>query len=1182
MDAVITQLNSIGRSFVIFALPMLIQSSLLILILLGLNLMLRRKPRAVFRYWLLLLILVKLVLPTTLSAPTGIGYWVGGNFLNLPSQTAISWDQPVAEGGPAGILPVFTPAEPPDVAVAPIHVEPITEMPDQEVLPAPRPVEPVPEVLPPAIPITWTAIALLIWLAVVAAMVLLLIQRLLFVRGLIAQSSDADAPLLALLEDCRNRLAIKKSISLKISPNATSPAVCGLFRPMILIPQHMPEQLDSQHLSAVLLHELAHIKRRDLWVNLAQTLLQIVYFYNPLLWLANAVIRRVREQAVDEMVLVAMGEKHEQYPDTLLAVARLSLARPALSLRLIGVVESKKALTQRIKHIISRPLPKTAKLGLLGLAIVLITAALLLPMAKGESKEAVIMVREGPATQPGKNVAAEVHYTFDTDAGLDIVHSEEGMNVGVQIGELRVWGKTTDTEWGGEGTFVPVNDLGGSLDASIDFKLPKREDYGLVFMGLYPEGQTGRPMILYQWQLHRPMLWFMGSGGPKGWYQVHTMWLKVKWWLEKGRRTYPDVGKEDTEFITMRMYVRENRKQIDYYVNDVLVDTLNLEEPLGRVNKAIVAFQTPKAGYEYDIRFDNLKISSAPRAKSASTESPQPATKVADDAKQEIFGVSPERAVVIDPKLLWNSVGWAGSWGRWLNTEAVAMDVSGAHPRFSVIEPEHWHVWIYYFTVPIDPEHYPIVVLTYRARNAPSVGDYVLWLDDTRGPNSGGVAPFSCSSLTADGKIHRLKKDLRELGPEGHITGMALGVFCGKQTPGEFELIGLRFEAPEDAESREPIPEDNPISIRAVDSDGKPVEGATVVVDPEQINWSRSAITGKDGRARLTPLANVSGRHMLRISKQGLATVETGGRRFAGPLPEQVTLRAAVRYGGLVKNQQGQPVEGAAVAVHIAGPWPPGIRQVRSVNVLTDSKGRWHTPPLPDNLDLSHIGLSHPDYISDSYYGSSEVPPMEKLRDRTAVMILRRGLEVVGQVLDTEGKPVGGASVRQGRDRRRAAFSQTSTDERGHFRLANARPGEAILTAQKAGFAPELLNVQVHQDMEPLRFVLEKGQTIRGRVVDTQDRPIADVRVMAISWRNYRTISWSTNTNPQGQFSWTDAPADEVCFYISKPDYVWISVNLAPSENEQVVTLTESLRLMRSLRSMRSFIADLSTPERAK
>jgi hypothetical protein len=144
--------------------------------------------------------------------------------------------------------------------------------------------------------------------------------------------------------------------------------------------------LDAGQLRAVLLHELAHIKRGDLWMNLAQTILQIVYFYNPFVWIANAIIRRIREQAVDEMVLVAMGDKARQYPQTLLDVAKLAFKKPTLSLRLIGVVESKNALAGRIKRILTRPVPRTSKLGILGLIAIIITAVILLPMAKAQKQ----------------------------------------------------------------------------------------------------------------------------------------------------------------------------------------------------------------------------------------------------------------------------------------------------------------------------------------------------------------------------------------------------------------------------------------------------------------------------------------------------------------------------------------------------------------------------------------------------------------------------------------------------------------------------------------------------------------------------------------------------------------------------------------------------------------------------
>jgi beta-lactamase regulating signal transducer with metallopeptidase domain len=73
MNTIIESLNSTGLWFVKFALPMLIQSSLIITVILLLDLVLRKKVRAVVRYSLWMLILIKLVLPVTFSAPTGLG-----------------------------------------------------------------------------------------------------------------------------------------------------------------------------------------------------------------------------------------------------------------------------------------------------------------------------------------------------------------------------------------------------------------------------------------------------------------------------------------------------------------------------------------------------------------------------------------------------------------------------------------------------------------------------------------------------------------------------------------------------------------------------------------------------------------------------------------------------------------------------------------------------------------------------------------------------------------------------------------------------------------------------------------------------------------------------------------------------------------------------------------------------
>ena len=191
------------------------------------------------------------------------------------------------------------------------------------------------------------------------------------------------------------------------------------------------------------MHELAHIRRGDLWVNLVQTVLQIVYFYNPLLWVANAVIRRVREQAVDEAVQVAMGEKAGEYPETLVRVAKLAFERPALSLRLIGVVESKSTLQGRVKRMLERPLPKSAKLGFLGLIAILVVGAILLPMAKAgspsiEVPKEIVGIWEGQAKVPDT-------WFNKVNLSVSLTISEEGIATG-NIGDAEFYDGVLKTD----------------------------------------------------------------------------------------------------------------------------------------------------------------------------------------------------------------------------------------------------------------------------------------------------------------------------------------------------------------------------------------------------------------------------------------------------------------------------------------------------------------------------------------------------------------------------------------------------------------------------------------------------------------------------------------------------------------------------------------------------------------
>ncbi len=71
-------INSIGEAFWEYSSQVFVQSSILIIVLLIIDFLLRRRVRATLRYWMWMLVFIKLVLPPTLSQPTGIGYWLAG------------------------------------------------------------------------------------------------------------------------------------------------------------------------------------------------------------------------------------------------------------------------------------------------------------------------------------------------------------------------------------------------------------------------------------------------------------------------------------------------------------------------------------------------------------------------------------------------------------------------------------------------------------------------------------------------------------------------------------------------------------------------------------------------------------------------------------------------------------------------------------------------------------------------------------------------------------------------------------------------------------------------------------------------------------------------------------------------------------------------------------------------
>jgi len=128
-----------------------------------------------------------------------------------------------------------------------------------------------------------------------------------------------------------------------------SPVVTGIVNPVILLPT-TGEQTDLSRESRMMLaHEVAHVKRRDLFWLWLVSLVEGLFFFHPLVWLANRESRLVQEIACDELAVTCVKTRPAEYAAMLLAVAAGAQSRSCATPLAVGVVESYRTLKRRLK-----------------------------------------------------------------------------------------------------------------------------------------------------------------------------------------------------------------------------------------------------------------------------------------------------------------------------------------------------------------------------------------------------------------------------------------------------------------------------------------------------------------------------------------------------------------------------------------------------------------------------------------------------------------------------------------------------------------------------------------------------------------------------------------------------------------------------------------------------------------
>jgi bla regulator protein BlaR1 len=316
------------------------QASVIVVLVLLVQGLLRRRLTPRWRHGLWVLVVLRLVLPISVRSPISLFSW-------FESQS------------PSGAAPAATDIRP----LGPKKSDPLAAVIPNVNLLAKAQVGPV---------LRWA------WLAGALTLPLCLIMgNYRLGRKVREQRLVTDGAVLSLLEDCKQEMGVRTPLALVETNLVTSPSLFGFIRPRLLLPSGLTRSFSLAELRYVFLHELGHVKRRDIPMNWLMTLTLMLHWFNPLVWYAYSRMRVERELACDALALGQAREaENRPYGRTMIKLLE-GFSRPAVMPGLVGILENKTQMKRRISMIANfkrtNQWSVVALAALAGLALVTLT-----------------------------------------------------------------------------------------------------------------------------------------------------------------------------------------------------------------------------------------------------------------------------------------------------------------------------------------------------------------------------------------------------------------------------------------------------------------------------------------------------------------------------------------------------------------------------------------------------------------------------------------------------------------------------------------------------------------------------------------------------------------------------------------------------------------------------------------
>lgn len=291
--------------------------------------------------------------------------------------------------------------------------------------PRPEQISPAPSIFPLRLPARWASFFFAAWVLFVFVMMGRVAWSYCYLRRLKRSCSPLPLPFQESLKRWRVHARLKRPVRLCGSEETSVPMVIGFIEPVIVIPHALARELTEEEFEQIVLHEIAHVRRRDDWMKLAQRLIEAFLFFHPaVLWIGRQ-LNLEREVACDDSVISLTG-RPRPYAACLIKLLELTTTRQS-SLLAPGAVTIKRQISSRVEMIVDKRRNATLILSKAGLFIMLVVLVLVVAQAARISPALALIEPVTTSLEPsGGLLAQSLKDEFDPtkSAGVTAAGSE--------------------------------------------------------------------------------------------------------------------------------------------------------------------------------------------------------------------------------------------------------------------------------------------------------------------------------------------------------------------------------------------------------------------------------------------------------------------------------------------------------------------------------------------------------------------------------------------------------------------------------------------------------------------------------------------------------------------------------------------------------------------------------------